>query len=183
MKNFSCLRFLPKAIITAACVCVLTLMTTTTASADNCWKDLDGKGYGDPNNGVTCLLGCGCEPDLVDNNLDCDDTNPNIRPGAHEICDGIDNNCNGNIDEAGGTVWYADADNDGYGDVANPTLACNQPNGYVDNDLDCDDTDPGTNPGATDIPNDDGSVNVGDTVFLINFIFNGGPGPVCPPQN
>jgi len=37
--------------------------------------------------------------DGVKANLDCNDHNPKIYPGAIELCDGIDNNCNGEIDE------------------------------------------------------------------------------------
>ena len=82
---------------------------------------------------------------------DCDDTNPAINPGATEICDGLDNNCNGEIDEGVTTTFYQDADSDGYG---NPSLireACSTPDGYVENNSDCNDDDAEINPHAIEI--------------------------------
>ena len=47
---------------------------------------------------------------------DCDDTNVLVNPTAEEICDGIDNDCDQEIDEEVGEVYYTDSDLDGYGD-------------------------------------------------------------------
>jgi hypothetical protein len=78
------------------------LASTTT------WPDLDSDGYGDPR-GMT-QMGCTTAKRAA-NNTDCDDTDPNIHPGAPEICDGKDDNCNGEIDEGVearcGTGWCA----------------------------------------------------------------------------
>lgn len=74
---------------------------------------------------------------------DCDDGNAAINPDAIEICDSVDNNCNGVVDTdaADQIVFYADADSDGYGDAALSVLACDPVSGYVIDGTDCDDTD------------------------------------------
>ncbi|MEL6343252.1 MAG: putative metal-binding motif-containing protein [Myxococcota bacterium] len=98
---------------------------------------------------------------------DCDDTNPDINPGADEICDSIDNNCDGRADEGLDVVWFPDVDEDGYGDEdpeGGVLISCQQPFGHIDNDGDCDDEDPEINPGiAADDCNDVDDDCDGDT--------------------
>jgi len=90
--------------------------------------------------------------DGVTSETDCDDTNPDIYPGAPEICNGIDDNCDGNIDEGLPILtYYADVDQDGFGDLATFVESCDLPNGFVVNAEDCDDTDPNINPDAMEI--------------------------------
>ncbi len=64
------------------------------------YRDADGDGYGDP-----AIATFSCDGSIpagyVTNNTDCDDSNPAVHPGAREVCDNIDNNCNGQVDEAG----------------------------------------------------------------------------------
>ncbi|MCB9760433.1 MAG: putative metal-binding motif-containing protein [Alphaproteobacteria bacterium] len=100
---------------------------------------------------------------------DCDDEDAAINPGAAEVCDGVDNNCDGQVDEGVTTTWYADNDGDGYGDSAAATEACEAPTGTVAVGGDCDDGDAAYNPGAAENdcadPNDyncDGSVGYAD---------------------
>ncbi len=83
--------------------------------------------------------------------VDCNDNNPAIHPVATEVCDYVDNNCDGQIDEGVLNTYYRDADWDFYGDAAMPTQACSPVYGYVENNIDCDDSDPAINPGATEI--------------------------------
>ena len=85
------------------------------------------------------------------NSLDCDDGNSAINPGATEVCDGVDNNCDGTIDEGVSTTFYLDSDNDGYGNAAQTIVACTAPEGYVSNSLDCDDGNSAIYPGATEV--------------------------------
>lgn len=89
-----------------------------------------------------------------------------IHPGATEICNGIDDDCDGQIDESGGVIWYADADGDGYGNAAVSQTACTQPTGYVSNSNDCNDSNANVNPAATEVCNSadddcDGQINEG----------------------
>ncbi|MDM8002861.1 MAG: putative metal-binding motif-containing protein [Bacteroidota bacterium] len=87
---------------------------------------------------------------------DCDDSDPSVHPGAPEVCDGLDNDCDMEVDEGVDDmpVWYLDADGDGYGNRDEITTACLQPSGYADNDLDCDDTDSTINRSAVEVCGD-----------------------------
>jgi hypothetical protein len=91
---------------------------------------------------------------FVSDSSDCDDTNPAIHPGATEICNGLDDDCNGAADDGlPVATYYADADQDTYG---NPNVAityCDQPAGYVTDSTDCDDTNPNVNPGVLEVSN------------------------------
>lgn len=68
--------------------------------------------------------------------------------------DGLDNDCDGETDEGVKTVYYVDADGDGYGDPSNSLQACVQSAGYVTNNSDCDDSKRDIHPAATEIPYD-----------------------------
>jgi hypothetical protein len=77
---------------------------------------------------------------------DCNDGSAAINPAATEICDGIDNDCDGSIDEGVQTTYYRDIDGDGFGNPAVTTMACSLPTGYVANNLDCNDGNSALNP-------------------------------------
>lgn len=121
-----------------------------TVCALNPWyADADGDGYGDD---ATGLLSCTAPVGYVSDNTDCNDANAAINPGAAEVCNGIDDNCNGSSDEGlTFTTYYADADGDGYGDAATSVSACSVPAGYVLDNTDCDDTQNTVYPGADEI--------------------------------
>ena len=73
---------------------------------------------------------------------DCDDGNDLVHPFMVELCDGIDNDCNENVDEdaVDARIWFLDADEDGDGTADQTSIACTNPEGYVDNSDDCDDS-------------------------------------------
>ncbi|MCB9741888.1 MAG: putative metal-binding motif-containing protein [Alphaproteobacteria bacterium] len=119
-----------------------------------------------------------CDPNTPDDDLDgdgapaaedCNDDDASINPSAAETCDGIDNNCDGSVDEGALSTFYGDADGDGFGDDEDTVEACSAPSGYVAEGGDCDDSDTAYNPDATETDctdtndyNCDGSVGAVD---------------------
>lgn len=122
------------------------------AAANTYYRDADGDGYGDA---AVSTTGCQAPAGFVANNWDCDDTNAAVHPAAAEVCDGADNDCDGQVDE--GLVlntYWRDADGDGYGDAAGAVLSCQTPAGHVSNAADCDDTNAAVHPGAVEVCGD-----------------------------
>ncbi len=121
------------------------------------YKDLDSDGKGNLNLKVQASS---TPAGYVSDSTDCNDGDATIYLNAPELCDGKDNDCDGVIDDGLGTLtpFYHDYDGDGYGttDTYNDEnynsiiYACTAPEGYVDNNLDCDDRDEYTYPDAED---------------------------------
>jgi hypothetical protein len=114
------------------------------------YRDADGDGYGSPS--VTTQA-CSVPAGYVTNSADCNDAAASVHPGAAETCNGVDDNCNGSIDEGVKTTFYRDADGDGYGNAAVTTQACSAPAGYVANSADCNDAAASVHPGAAETCN------------------------------
>ncbi len=82
---------------------------------------------------------------------DCDDNNPSVNPDAIEVCNGIDDDCSGEVDDAVGGLWYADADGDGFGDPDVVSQSCDGEEGTVADSSDCDDGDAQVNLAADEV--------------------------------
>ncbi|MCK6507080.1 hypothetical protein L6R53_27530 [Myxococcota bacterium] len=111
------------------------------------------------------LLACKDDPELLDGDgdgydeeVDCNDADAATSPAAAEVCDYLDNDCDGLVDEqdpdlvAGADdLFFGDADGDGYGHWESWTIACEAPEGFADNAADCDDADPDISPDADEV--------------------------------
>jgi hypothetical protein len=86
--------------------------------------------------------------------LDCDDDNETVYPSAPEVCDGLDNDCDGRVDQDAldARAWYVDVDGDTFGSsVEAPLFACQEPDpSRVADGTDCDDRAATVFPGALD---------------------------------
>lgn len=110
--------------------------------------DFDGDSFGHPG-----VVSSWCEVGnfFVSNGDDCDDFNAAVHPGAIEVCDGLDNDCDHVTDEGLTHLFYLDNDGDGFGDSTFSTVSCAPPIGFVTNSTDCDDGNASVHPGAREI--------------------------------
>ena len=113
------------------------------------YADQDGDGIG----GSTSVQTCAQPPGHVETTGDCDDTVASVRPGAPETCNGVDDDCDGTIDEGLAVqTWFRDLDGDGVGG-SSMVEACAAPEGHVATTGDCDDTAASVKPGAEEVCN------------------------------
>jgi hypothetical protein len=136
----------------------LTLALALLAGCDN------GKKKNNDDSGNQPVGSVDRDGDGFDADDDCDDYDASVNPDAEEVCDGIDNNCDGSTDDGTLSTWYADNDGDDFGDDAASIEACVAPEGFVDVSGDCDDEDGDSWPGAPercdDVDNDcDGDID------------------------
>lgn len=162
MKLKTILSLFAVALVIAACS-----SNDDSSCTEQIWyQDADGDGFGNLNQTQSS---CTQPNGYVSDNTDFDDANSSSFPNATEICDGIDNDGDGQVDglessdcgtgevcENGSciaaTTYYADNDADGYGDASNSIEAgSTAPIGYVLDNTDCNDSDANMNPGAQDV--------------------------------
>jgi hypothetical protein len=140
--------------------------------------DVDGSNsdvgaYGGP--GADTLDGDG---DGVMNIYDCDDDDAARSPLVLEVCDGQDNDCDGEADQGFDILWYPDVDGDEHGDAeADPEQSCVPvPTKVLSND-DCDDSDAQVSPSAGERCNDsdddcNGIIDDEDQLTFANWGFD-----------
>lgn len=115
------------------------------------FADMDNDGFG---NIMTDTIACEIPTGYVSDSSDCNDANNLIFPTGVDICNAIDDNCNGLIDEDLIYVQYfIDEDGDNFGNSTIDSLWCNSIDGFVVDSTDCDDTNPNIHPGAEEILN------------------------------
>ena len=123
------------------------------------WADSDEDGYGDPDRPTNYCVGS-VPANVALNTDDCDDRNDATNPEGNEVCDGVDNDCDGLVDGEDTDAdaiptWAPDADGDGYGDAEASFKSCENPgDGYTENARDCDDTEQSVNPDAVEVCGD-----------------------------
>ncbi len=118
------------------------------------FPDADGDGWGQQ--GVAPVVLCdGPHPGQVTTYTDCDDLDSEVSPEEPEVCDGVDQDCDGLADQGlSFLTWYPDVDMDGYGD-ADPRMGTDTcdgpPPGWVEDHTDCDDGDGQTSPDGIEL--------------------------------
>ncbi|WP_338872355.1 putative metal-binding motif-containing protein [Myxococcus stipitatus] len=115
------------------------------------YRDADGDGMGTGEAVQRCLPVMGWSRRTGD----CNDSNREINPDAQEVCDEVDNNCVGGVDEGFDKNWYVDADGDGAVSEASLVVQCQRPAGYMHRPpnlaFDCRDDQAFNTPGKTEI--------------------------------
>lgn len=123
------------------------------ADATEWFADSDGDTYGDASAGSTA---CEAPFGAVADATDCDDVLLLVNPAADEVCNDIDDDCDGTIDpdsSSDANLWYTDADGDGYGFDASTVLACDAPTGHSSVGGDCKDSSDAINPSEAELCN------------------------------
>lgn len=112
------------------------------------FRDADDDGFG---NRDVSESACVAPEGFVEDATDCDDECETCFPGGTEVCDERDNDCDGVSDEGVQSTFHRDMDGDTFGDPTMSVQTCEAPEGYVDNDDDCNDACAVCRPGGTEV--------------------------------
>jgi hypothetical protein len=136
------------------------------ASDDSATNDDSGGSSDD-----SATIDSDADDDGYDADADCDDGDPGVNPGAEELCNDVDDDCDTDVDEGVLLTSYVDSDGDGTGDPDTAGEGCDVPKGHVLVGGDCDDGDPLRSPNIAEACNEidddcDGMVDFGVRVPL-----------------
>jgi hypothetical protein len=134
-----------------------------------CYLDMDGDDWGSllayyESDGI-------CQPGTTTDNTDCDDDDQGINPDEEELCDIIDQDCDGDVVEG-----FGDSDGDNAPDCVDPPGTDSDGDTFSSEDGDCDDSDIDVFPGAVEVVDDgiDQDCNGSDSISC--FLDNDGDG-------
>ncbi len=116
------------------------------------YADADADGYGlDSDTTEACSAPVG----YAEQGGDCDDADPAVNPAAEELCNEVDDDCDGEVDVGAtdGTAYYPDVDTDGFGADDGAVVGCEPLAGWLTTGGDCDDGDAAVNPDAVEACN------------------------------
>ncbi|MDP2307094.1 MAG: putative metal-binding motif-containing protein [Pseudomonadota bacterium] len=131
--------------------CDGTVDEATAVDAPTWYFDGDEDTYGEA---TDTAVSCAAPRHYVSDATDCDDGAAAVNPAAAELCDSVDNDCDGAVDEDAAVdapTWYFDGDEDTYGEATDTAVACAAPLHYVADQTDCDDGAAAINPAADEV--------------------------------